>query len=111
MVQAIPRRYLPHIVTYIRREQGSRGKTVLEEIEIENVRMEFNVIESDSTSVGRGIDGKHIMFYDLSNSYPNDIEFELDDSIVFDGEEFRIVDVLKLSAFKSTPHHLEVVLK
>ena len=61
-------------------------------IPISNVRCIKNDVQSDY--MGNKINnGLLTIYYDLANSVPNDIDFKINDKIIFENEEFEIINI------------------
>lgn len=111
MARPIPKKLLPHTVTYkAKTAEGSRGPVFAADVTIENVLIQRKLVKKQ-TQDGFEVIGKAIMVYDYVNSSPTGIEFENRDVIIDNGtsEEYTI------NGFQEQPtlqgkHHIEVLL-
>lgn len=109
-VRRIPRKLLMHTATHL------WGKTVDEwdnETYTQNRVLKRIRIEP-STSLKRGKDNNQVqltavLFYCPINSNPQGVEFDLDDRVTFDGNDYTIVNIDKLYD-NAKLHHIELGL-
>lgn len=110
MIKPIPRYKLPHTATY-KAYTGNLGEgdtynniKTLKYVKIED-RKQYKY-----TTNGRELISNATLFYDYVNSF-GVTEFNVNDIIIFNNKEYRVVDIDILYADSDTPHHYEVVLK
>lgn len=110
MIKPIPKRLLPHKCIY----KEYLGNTGEGDEWGADIPLSFVKIEERSqlkvTSNGREIVGNGRMFYDSVNSDGLLDKPIKNSKIVFNGKEYRIVDVDILCATEEKPHHYEVLL-
>lgn len=109
-MKAIPKKLLIHTVTLSKKKDVDRwGKTMFEnKHEIMYVRMEpTKQITRDKNN--SEIQLSAILFFDCMNSRPRNIEFAVDDIVVFNDEIFQIKVIEPLYDEKRL-HHYELGL-
>lgn len=111
MIKPIPKRLMPHSAIY-KAYLGNTGEgdSWGEEISLNFIKIEEKM-QLKVTSNGREVIGNARMFYDLVNSSgltDKPIENSL---IIYNGREYKIVNVDVLCANSAKPHHYEVLLK
>lgn len=111
MIKSIPKRLLPHNVTY-KEYLGNTGEGDEwgEETPLSFVKIEEKT-QLKVTSNGREIIGNARMFYDLINSSGLISEPVQNSIINFNGKEYKIIDTNILCPDYADPHHYEVLLK
>jgi hypothetical protein len=104
---AIPLRFLPHSCTLITEHTPDIwGKCIREETALSNVRFDLSLRDGNTGA---------IMFFDIENSTPSDVNFSLSGNnikrqfIEFDGNEYKIIQIDYLYAGDFL-HHLELTL-
>ena len=109
MARPIPKRLLPHSVSYEKKSgEGSRGPAYDAVIAIDNVLVQLKDILK-KTKNGYEIVGKAIMIYDYTNSSPNTVVFTNRDKVTFDGTVYYVNRKLEQPTLQGK-HHIEVVL-
>lgn len=108
----IPKYLLIHSIIYQEKidDDGWGREEYGPEIVIDNVRVELNAKRVKSTN-SEGEEFAHKIFVDRINSsqFP---DFKLGSKIIFNGHDYKIVDVKILYALKPViPHHYELVVK
>lgn len=111
MIKPIPKRLLPHKCIY-KEYLGNTGEGDEwgEDIPLNYVKIELKM-QLKVTSNGREVIGNARMFYDLTNSSGLSSKPVQNSKIIYNGDEYRIVDTAVLSGEMTEPHHYEVLLK
>lgn len=111
MIKPIPKRLLPHSCVY-KEYLGNTGEgdewgtdTPLNFVKVE----EKNQIKV--TSNGREIVGNARLFYDLTNSIGLASKPVQNSKIIYNNQEYKIVDNDILCGEIDVPHHYEAILK
>ena len=111
MIKPIPKRLLPHSAIY-KEYLGNTGEgdswgedNSLDFIKIEE-KMQLKV-----TSNGREVVGNARMFYDLVSSSGLNTKPVENSLIIYNGKEYKIINVDVLCADSANPHHYEMLLK
>ena len=111
MIKPIPKRLLPHNCVY-KEYLGNTGEgdewgtdTPLKFVKIEE-KTQIKV-----TSNGREIVGNARLFYDLTNSSGLVDKPVQNSKIIYNNQEYKIIDSDILCGEIDVPHHYEVILK
>ena len=111
MIKPIPKRLLPHNCVY-KEYLGNTGEgdewgtdTPLDFVKIEEKK------QIKVTSNGREIVGNARLFYDLTNSIGLASKPVQNSKIIYNNQEYKIVDSDILCGEIDVPHHYEVILK
>lgn len=109
-MRAIPKQLLVHTaVLYRIQTEDAWGHEELDDgTELRYVRMKYSgkVVRDKNNAE---IQLAAVLFYDCRNSSPKNVEFQVDDIIVFNGEQFRVQTVELFTDEKHT-HHYEMGL-
>ena len=109
-MRPIPKFLLIHSATLRKeRSENAWGARTYPDTALSGVR--FEPVEKRQYSLSDGLpEADTRMFFDCRNSSPNDVKFETDDVITFDGKDHKIV---KVSSFydEKRLHHFEVYLQ
>ncbi len=106
-VEPIPKYLLPHDVVLRKISKGKyEEETTESEIAVNNVRVEA-LDDSVLNKTNNEFTSKLVLFYDFENSTKG-VEFRRGDKVIYDNEEYRVVSIDKICAFKE--HHLEIGL-
>lgn len=111
MVKQIPRKNLPHVATY-KAYLGNNGEgdTYDTPINLNYVKFEDRRQLRTNNNM-REIVGNVLMFYDCINSEGLTTIPVNNSIVIFNGNEYHVVDTEVLYANSNVPHHYEVMLK
>ena len=108
-MRPIPLRLLIHSAELSRVILGDYNVTENSDtVLLEHVRVE-PCYSAVSAKDNRQLNASYKLFYDCLNSSPQDVTFDIDMCVTFDGEVFHIEDVRKFYDERKL-HHIEVML-
>ena len=109
-MRPIPKRLLIHTALYAREENAGRWAeaVISNQKELQFVRIETSE-EMERDKNNAEIRTAATLFYDCKNSLPKDMEFAVDDVILFNGQKHKIRSVEALYDEKRL-HHYEIEL-
>ena len=111
MIKPIPKRLLPHNCVYKEYlENNGEGDEWGKDTPLNFVKIEEKT-QIKVTSNGREIVGNARLFYDLTNSSGLASKPVQNSKIIYNNQEYKIVDNDILCGEVDVPHHYEVILK
>lgn len=109
-IRQIPKRLLIHTVKYekfLGRDEWEETDQYDEPIELERVRVQY-ASELTRTNNADNVFYKAMMFYDVKNSKPYDVEFVENSRVTINDDTMFIKEVQPVYGFRL--HHYELVL-
>ena len=105
----MPKAILIHSVQYEEYAgEGRYGKEYKDPITLRNVLIQ-PVSSISKTNIANTVAYNSMMFYDCTNSFPENVKFTKESLITFNGEEMVIGKVNPIYAFKLHHYELELI--
>lgn len=109
-IKPIPKNVLIHTCTYEKYVESGNwtgGDQFSDAIELTSVRIEYNKNYKKSANAEDNL-YKAMLFFDVVNSNPKEVDFVIKSKVTFNGEEMRVVSVSPIYA--TNLHHYELGL-